>query len=199
LGTGKNQSFVLYIFGIQSSVTMNRRLLLVTVSLLLVCSSRAQFDSSFIKKNIRHCADSLTHAFKTRNWDLFTRYSYPAIVATLGGKKEFSDYIAGVFNQTPDSAWKKYEAGRILQLVKKGNDFQTVIELNSMIEWQGNRVTTTSHLVGESWDGGLFWTFFDSQGDAVASKQINPNLAQELVIPKREEKREPLLPPKGKH
>ncbi len=178
---------------------MNKRFLLAAVSLLIVCSSQAQFDSSFIKKNIRHCADSLTLAFKTRNWDVFTRYSYPAIVGALGGKKAFSDYIAGVFSQAPDSAWKKYEAGKILQVVKKGGDFQAIIELNSVIEWQGTRITTTSHLVGESWDGGLFWTFFDSQGDRVAAKQIDPNLADELIVPKREEKRELLAPPKGRH
>ncbi|HEV7781514.1 MAG TPA: hypothetical protein VGO58_09615 [Chitinophagaceae bacterium] len=178
---------------------MTRRFLLVAVSFIIVCSSRAQFDSSFIKKNIRHCADSLTLAFRARNWDIFTRYSYPAVVGAMGGKKEFSDYIAMVFSQAPDSAWKKYETGNILQLVKKGGDFQAIIELNSVIEWQGMRITTTSHLVGESWDGGMFWTFFDSQGDRVAAKQIDPNLSEDLIIPKREEKRESLIRPKGNH
>src|SRR5689334_18501488 len=169
---------------------MKRRFLLAMGSLLIVCSVTAQFDSSFIKKNIRHCADSLTLGFKTRNWDLFTRYSYPAIVGAMGGKKEFSNYIASVFSQAPDSAWKKYETGKILQLVKKGGDYQAIIELISLIEWQGMRVSTVSHLIGESWDGGMFWTFFDSQGDPVAAKQIDPNLSEQLIIPKREERSE---------
>jgi hypothetical protein len=97
--------------------------------------------------------------------------------------------------QIPDSAWKKYEAGKILQLVKAGNDLQTIIELKSVIEWQGRRITTTSHLVGESWDGGLFWTFFDSQNDVMAAKQINPNLSAALIIPKKDEKVEMLPSP----
>ncbi len=178
---------------------MRRWLLLVMCSLFIVCSAMAQFDSSFIKKNIRHCADSLVLGFKTRNWALFTRYSYPAIVGAMGGKKEFSNYIAGVFSQAPDSAWKKYESGKILQVVKKGGDYQAIIELISVIEWQGTRISTVSHLIGESWDGGMFWTFFDSQGDPVAARQIDPNLSEQIIIPKRDEKRESLLQPKSKN
>lgn len=168
----------------------------LSIGLLFITSiSLAQFDSSFIKMNIRHCADSLTYGFKTRNWEVFTRYSYPAMIGTLGGTKEFIAYISDMFSQVPDSAWKKYEAGKILQVIKTGGDFQTIIELNSIIEWQGVRITTTSHLVGESWDGGMFWTFFDSQGDVNAAKMIKPDLSEQLIIPKREEKTEPLSTP----
>lgn len=166
---------------------MIKRLFLAISVLFIFCCSRAQFDTAFIKMNIRHCADSLTYGFKARNWEVFTRYSYPAMVGTLGGVKEFTDYVSQMFSQVPDSAWKKYETGKILQVIKTGGDFQTIIELNTIIEWQGNRITTTSHLVGESWDGGMFWTFFDSQGDVNASKLIKPDLHEQLMIPKREE------------
>lgn len=178
---------------------MNRRLLFITGFLLCLYSSQAQFDTSFVKKNIRHCADSMALGFRTRNWDLVTRYTYPAIVGSMGGKKAFRDYIANIFSQTPDSAWKRYEMGTILQVVQKGRDLQAVIELHSVIEWQNMRITTTSHLVGESWDGGMFWTFFDPQGEPKAARQINPNLSEELIIPKTEEKRESLTKSKTGH
>ncbi len=174
---------------------MNKQLSLAIGLLFIVCCSQAQFDTSFVKANIRRCADSLTHAFKTRNWELFTQYSYPAMVGTLGGKKEFSSYIEEVFNQVPDSAWKKYEQGKILQLVKTGRDFQAILELHSIIEWQGMKVTSTDLLIGESWDGGMFWTFFDSQGDANNARLINPSLSKELIIPKKMEIKEPISNP----
>lgn len=178
---------------------MTPKFLILFCSFFITCTAQAQFDSSFVNKNIRQCADSLTHGFRTRNWDLFARYTNPALIGTLGGKKEFVDYISQVFSQSPDYAWKKYKAGSILQMVQKGRDLQAVIELNTVIEWEGNRISTTSHLVGESWDGGLFWTFFDSQGDREATKKIHPNLSDELIIPKREEKKEPLNPSKSKN
>src|SRR5688572_11332067 len=101
---------------------MTRRILIGFFCFAVACSAKAQFDSSFIKKNIRHCADSLTFAFKTRNWEVFARYSYPAMVASIGGRQEFINYIARAFSQAPDSAWKRYEAGKILQVIKKDRD-----------------------------------------------------------------------------
>ena len=174
---------------------MIKRLLLAISLVFIFCSSQAQFDTSFIKANIRHCADSLTYGFKTKNWDIFTRYGYPAMVGSLGGAKEFSTYIAQMFSQVPDSAWKKYEPGKVLQVIKTGGDYQAIIELNTIIEWQGSRITTTSHLIGESWDGGMFWTFFDSQGDVNAAKLIKPDLNEQLIIPNRVETKEPLSKP----
>jgi hypothetical protein len=110
----------------------------------------------------------------------------------MGGKQEFTNYVSGMFSQLPDSAWKKYEPGKILQVIKTDGDFQAVIELNSLLEWEGTRYTTSSPLVAESWDGGMFWTFFDSQGDMTATKTVKPNLDPAINIPSRSEKREPL-------
>ncbi len=116
-------------------------------------------------------------------------------MGSLGGVKEFTNYISQTFSQIPDTAWKKYEPGKILQVIKTGGDYQTIIELKTIIEWQGSRITTTSHLIGESWDGGMFWTFFDSQGDAKAARLIKPDLNEQLIVPKREETKEPLSKP----
>ncbi len=59
----------------------------------------------------------------------------------------------------------------------------------------GQTYTNTSHLIGQSWDGGSFWTFFDSQNDAKAAKQIKPDISSELIIPEKMEKVEPIFPP----
>ncbi len=176
------------------SVFMFKRLsLIISLSCIVYCSN-AQFDTAFIMKNIRHCADSLTYGFKTKDWELFTRYSYPALIGSLGGKKEFTTYISQMFSQVPDTAWKKYETGKIVQVVKKGSDFQAILELNTILEWQGSRITTTSHLIGDSWNG-MFWTFFDSQGEPAAARLIKPDLDPLLIIPNRIEKREPISKP----
>ena len=171
---------------------MIKRFALLSCLFLVMLQTQAQFDTAFVKKNIRSCADSMMHGFRTRNWDLFTRYTYPAIVGSMGGAKEYSLYVGRMFSQMPDSAWKKYHPGKVLQVVRSGRDLQAVIELNSILEWQGTRLTSTSYLIGESWDNGLFWTFFDSQGDAESSRQVNANLSPDLVIPKTQEKSEPL-------
>lgn len=171
---------------------MLKHLLVLPLLLLISFSLKAQFDTSFAQKNIIRCADSLTDAFKSKDWEKFTRYSYPAMIGTIGGKDQFIRYISQTFMQIPDTAWKKYETGKVLQLVKTDRDIQGLIELHSVVEWQGTRITSTSCLVGESWDGGLFWTFFDSQGDITAAKTIDPALSNQLIIPAKNEKTESL-------
>ena len=171
---------------------MIKRLLFTGSLVSLFLCAGAQFDTAFAKASIHRCADSLVIGFKTKDTELFTRYSYPALIGSMGGKAEFINYISQMFMQIPDSAWKKYETGNILQVIKTDGDLQTIIELNSIIEWQGNRITTTSYLVGESWDGGLYWTFFDAQNDAAIAKLIKPDLSEQLIIPKKNVKVEPL-------
>ncbi len=171
---------------------MIKQIILCICLFVTVATSHAQFDTLFAKKNLLSSADSLVKGFKTRDWDLYTRYSNPGLVGSMGGRESFINYISTSFADIPDSAWKKYEKGNVLQIVKTPGDLQAILEMHSMIEWQNMRITTTSHLVAESWDGGLFWTFFDSQNDINASKMIKQNISAELVIPKRFEKMEPL-------
>ena len=175
---------------------MIKRFSIVAIFVLLAGSSYAQFDTVFAKTNIRLCADSMAMGFKSKNWDQYTRYSYPALVGSMGGKAAFINYLDTMFRAIPDSAWKKYEPGKILQVVKTAGDLQAVIELNYVLEWQGYRTITTTHLIGESWDGGLFWTFFNSEGDMAFAKLIKPDLSDQLIIPQKKETGELLAPKK---
>lgn len=179
---------------------MIKRLSLFLLTCLLLTQAHSQFDTSFAKTNIRRCADSMCIGFKTKNWELFTRYSYPALVGSVGGKAEFAQYMEMMYQPVPPEAWRQYEAGKILQVIKTAGDLQAVVELKSVLEFQGQRITAVSHLVGESWDGGLFWTFFDSEGDMLKAKMIKPDLGEQLAIPQKKESTEPLLPaPKTKN
>ena len=173
---------------------MLKHIIILLPLLLVFFEAAAQFDTAVVKKNLLHCADSLTQAFKSKDWEKYTRYSYPAMIGTLGGKKAFIDYVAKNFNAVPDTAWKQYEPGKVLQLIKTDRDIQAIVELHSLIEWQGIRVISTSYLVGESWSEGLYWTFFDSQNDINAAKTIKPDLSNQMIIPAKKEKMEPIGP-----
>ena len=171
------------------------RILLILV-FFVTGEATAQFDSSFVKSQIRKCADSLAYGFRTRNWDVYTRYSNPGMIGTLGGVDAFKQFLATTFSGIPENAWKLYKPGAILQVVKSGADLQCVIEMNSILEADEKRITSKSHLIGQSWDGGMFWTFFDSQNDRVAAKQIKPDLSEVIVIPaKVEDKVDPVTRP----
>lgn len=161
-------------------------------------SAPAQFDTAWIKSNIRHCADSLTVGFKTHDWDMYARYSYPAIIGSMGGTESFKKFTAEAFAQIPDTCWKQYEPGKILQVIKTPGDMQAVVELRSILHWQGYRISTVAFLIGESWDGGLFWRFFGSEGDKEAARLIKPDLSDQLLLPQKKESKEPLSSLKSK-
>lgn len=173
---------------------MTRRSLFLILFTVFFVSAKAQFDTSFAKSRMALCADSLVQGFKTRDWDLYARYSNPALFGAFGGRYEFMVMVREMFKTVPDSAWKKYERGKILQVVQAGRDLQGIIELNSILEWQGMRITSTAYMVAESWNNGYTWTFFDSQGDAENARVIIPGLSKDLVIPPKNEKIEPLSP-----
>lgn len=167
--------------------------------LFIATSSRlnAQFDTVTVKTNLIRCADSMSYGFKARKWDVFARYTNPAVIGVMGGQAEYINFITGVFGEIPDSAWKVYKPGHILQLLRTSpSDYQAVVELHSVIIWEGKRITAVTHLVGQSWDGGNFWTFFDSQNSRTAAAQIKTDLSPDLVIPEKiREKVEMLQPP----
>lgn len=173
---------------------MIKRFYILLSFCFLASFCQAQFDTSFAKKNIRICADSMAYGFRNRDWELFARYSNPSMIGMIGGKEAFKQYVANSFTGVPDSAFKVYKTGEILQVIKTESDMQALVELHSVVDWNGQRHITTSILIGQSWDGGLFWTFFDSQNDFNMSKAIKPNLSDKLKIPARNEKTEPLKP-----
>ena len=173
---------------------MIKRISCFLLGILFVGTAKAQFDTAFAKQNIRHCADSLAWGFLHKRWDVFARYTHPALIGSLGGVKEFMDYMSSRLDAIPDSAWKMYSPGKILQVVKSDGDLQSVVELKSIAEFQGKRITTTSHLIGQSWDGGSFWTFFDSEGDRPSALLIKPDLSDKLILPQKKETTEPLNP-----
>jgi hypothetical protein len=166
--------------------------LLFCFLLFVTVTAQAQFDSSFARKQIMVCADSLSRGFVTKDWELFARYSYAPLIGVLGGKEQFIRQVSSSLNEISDTAWKKYQPGKVLQMLQSGRELQALVELFSVLEWQGIRVSTTHHLVAESWNGGQHWTFFDSQNDREKAILIKPDLSPLLIIPPKQEKMEPL-------
>lgn len=176
---------------------MNKRFLLYILFLLVCNSAFSQFDTTWVKKNISACADSLTSAFKARDWAKYTRYTNPALIGTMRGVENFKSMVSSGFAVIPDNAWEKYEQGKILQVVKAATDMQATIELKSVLLMGQTRICTTTCLVGQSWDGGQFWTFFSSDGSKETAKHIKPDLSDLLLIPKTVETKEPFTQTKN--
>jgi len=137
--------------------------------------------------NIYRSADSMMAAFKRKDWSTFAQYNHPAMMKMMGGPEAFASFIGEQMKQIPDTAIKKLETGKILQVVKTNNDQQCVVEQKMEMHLEGTTISNTTYLIGESLDGGKNWTFFDASTKAMAPKDIKPDISPQLKIPEKKQ------------
>jgi hypothetical protein len=141
-----------------------------------------------IEENIYRSGDSMMQAFKNKDWSTFAKFNHPAMLKMMGGEEAFAKLLASQMKEIPDTAIKKIEVGKILQIVKTAQDHQCVIEQNMLMEMEQTRITSTTYLVGESLNGGKSWTFFDASSEGmVKPTDIKPNLSPEIKVPKKKQ------------
>lgn len=144
---------------------------------------RSQPDTIVMKQNILRCADSMGKSFLQKDWKTFVRYNNPNLVRMLGGEENFIAFTKETLKEIPDTAFKKYEIGKIIQIVQTPFDWQCLVEQKTELNIHGMKMNSTTYLVGESLDGGKGWTFFDSQGDAESARLFKPDLSERFIIP----------------
>jgi hypothetical protein len=157
----------------------------ILVSFGISCTSDKNGHSPANKTeaNIYRSADSMLAAFKRKDWQTFASYNHPAITKMMGGEQAFASFIREQMNQIPDTAIKRIQAGKILQLIKTNNDQQCVIEQTMEMHIEGVKISDTTYLIGESLDGGRNWTFLDASVNARAPKDIKADISSKLRIP----------------
>jgi hypothetical protein len=91
-------------------------------------------------------------------------------------------------NGISDSIIKSAQVNRIVQVEKVDNELQCVVEQKLVMEMAGNRITSTTYLVGESLNGGKSWTFFDASNEGrIRPLDIKPNLSPKFTIPQKKQ------------
>lgn len=132
------------------------------------------------EKAIYTCGDAMTKAFAKRDWSTIAEYTHPNVVKMMGGKEGMIEIVKAGMKDIPDTAIKKIGIGKIIGL--KGN--QCVIEQEMLMHLQGVSVSSVTYLVGESFDNGKNWRFFDASSvSGTELKQIMPNYDSSLTIP----------------
>lgn len=161
-----------------------KKLLLSTLLAACAVFCFAQSDTAQIRKNILRSADSMSTAFKSRNWRAVVRFSPKAVIDMGGGEDALVSMTETAMTAIPDSAVKQFYIGPVVQLVQTESDWQCVVEQHLQLVLQGMRITVMSPLIGQSLNGGASWTFFDSKGDEATAKTILPTLSPKIQLPK---------------
>ena len=162
--------------------------LVLPVLLFAACAEKKSVSlhkgANETEQNIYRSGDSMLAAFARKDWVTFVKYNHPAMTKIMGGPQAFASFISQQMNQIPDTAIKKIELGKILQILKTPQDQQCVVEQNMQIVMEGVDLSRTTYLVGESLDNGKSWTFLDASAKSgVTAKQLKPDISDELKIP----------------
>lgn len=161
-----------------------RRLTLTLFVLLVVAVVNAQTDTAKIREAVQRCADSMTLAFKNRDWKGLAHFTLPAVVNMIGGEESFVRLTETAMKEVPADALKEFSIGPLLQLVRAGAEWQCVIEQKIKLEIEGTPYESITSLVGQSDESGQQWKFADSKGNRQTALIVLPSLSNRLVIPK---------------
>lgn len=154
--------------------------------LAMAATSRAQVDSASIAPRIRAAADSMLMAFRQKDYRTFARFNNEKLVEALGGEENFAAFLERQIKSMEGLEFMEIRTGRIIRILPYRNTWQCIVEQQSQINMEGHVMSTISHLVGLSADGGYTWHFADAnQGTLEQFRTIVPELNPAMPIPKK--------------
>ncbi|MCC9168294.1 hypothetical protein [Pontibacter harenae] len=171
-----------------------KKLFLLPLFFLLMISAHAQKQS----ENIKRQAQAMSDAVFQKNYELMADYTYPWVVAQMGGKEKMISMISSAMEEmaAQGATIQEVTLGEPSQVVKAGNELHCILPQKTVLKLPNGTVSNTSSLLCISKDNGTKWSFLDlAQVDEVTLKTIFPDFNTALVIPA---KQQPVFLPNGK-
>lgn len=163
-------------------------------SIITICffalanAGMAQADSVRLVPVIRAAADSMTIAFLKKDFTTFAHFNNIRLLDMLGGEAGFIEFLKKQIELLKDVRFTEMKTGRIIRVLAYNGTHQCIIEQQSEINMEGMVVSSVSHLVGLSVDGGINWRFADANnGTKEEFASILPELSPSLIIPKKKQ------------
>ena len=167
---------------------VKHKVLLSFAVFLVMQTIQAQADSVSLIPRIRAASDSMMAAFKTGDYKTFARFNNETLVNMLGGTDQFASFLEQQMKAMSEVKFTEIRAGRILRITPFQQTWQCIVEQQSEITMDGQTISSISHLVGLSRDGGQSWRFMDgNQGSLEQFKAIMPELNPQMPIPRKKQ------------
>jgi hypothetical protein len=155
----------------------------------------AQLDSAALVPRIFSAADSMTTAFRNKDFNTFAHFNNKRLIDVVGGEAEFASFIEKQMEQLKDVNFTVMKPGRIIRVLAYEDSYQCIIEQQSELQMEGVVFSSVSHLVGLSFNKGQSWRFADGNtGNMEDIKSVLPELSPLLLIPKKKQEMGKTLP-----
>ena len=124
----------------------------------------------------------------SKDYNSFTKYTYPRIIQLMGGKQKFIDRIS---TEAKNMESKGYKLSKVSfddpsEIIVNNKELQCTIVETLEVKVPRGRLISKSTLIAVSSDGGKNWYFIDtSDNDIKKMQQMLPNLSGKLVLAKK--------------
>src|SRR3569833_324014 len=146
----------------------------------------AAADNPAMSILIKEQANAMGQAFLREDYDVFAGYLYPAIINSMGGKKQMAATLGNTVSNLKANgmSFSDINVDNTSKIVKMHNELQCTLQQHTTIKTPNSKVVTTSTLVAVSEDGGKHWFFIDtSNKNEKDIRKALPNLSPNIVIP----------------
>lgn len=128
-------------------------------------------------------------AFIGGDYTTFANYTYPKLLAAMGGANKMAATLIKVTNdmKLKGMSFNAITFDEPSKIVKSGKELQATIAQHTDIKVPDGRTVTTSTLIAISTDNGINWTFVDTSNKNIAAlRKVMPNLSPSITIPSQQ-------------
>jgi len=158
--------------------------------LLFLNFCNGQTKSADFPKTIKEQATMMGQFLLKKDFNSFTKYTYPKIIEMMGGKQKMIEMMerGSKEMETEGTGFLKVTFGEPSQIITEKNELQCTLPQEIEMKVPNGRLVTNSTLIAISTDNGDNWSFVDTSGkDILTMKGLLPNLSIDLTIPKQEQ------------
>jgi hypothetical protein len=162
----------------------------IILSLFFLCSFINQTKSNHFSKTIRKQAEMMGQLLIQKDFNSFTKFTYPKIVEMMGGKQKMIEVMekGSKEMEAEGTGFLKVTFGEPSQIITEKNELQCTLSQEIKMKVPNGQLLTESTLIAISTDNGKNWYFLDTSGkDILTMKSMLPNLSKNLVIPNQKQ------------
>jgi hypothetical protein len=137
-------------------------------------------------QNLKQQAAKMGSAFASGDYTTFAKYTYPKILAAMGGAAKMAAVLTKSTNdmKVQGISFSNITFDEPSKIIKSGKEFQATIAQHTEIKLTHGRMISTSTLIAISTDDGTNWTFIDtSNKDMPTLRKALPNLNRAIIVP----------------
>jgi len=158
----------------------------IRIAFLFVVFTYSFCNAQNLSTTIKVQAMDMGSAFMKNDFERFSRYMHPSIIAFAGGKEKMKAVMDSAYGAMKlfGVSFKRYWIGDPGEIITYKNQLQSVLPQSTTLKTPLGELTAETHWIVISLDKGKNWYFIDTnayKGDKL--KNILPDLSPNLVIP----------------